>query len=63
MPASEWRKSSYTGDNGDCVEVAWPDQRTAVRDSKQPAGPSLAFPTDAWRRLVTELAFGGERDA
>ena len=36
-----WRKSSYSGGNGgDCVEVAvLPDERRAVRDSKDPGRP------------------------
>ncbi|QNP72982.1 DUF397 domain-containing protein [Streptomyces roseirectus] len=40
-----WRKSSYSSDQGgECVEVAsTPPARIAVRDSKNPAGPRLAF--------------------
>lgn len=33
-----WRKSSYTGTNGNCVEVA--HTKNLVRDSKNP-GPTL----------------------
>jgi hypothetical protein len=34
-----WRKSTYSsGQNGDCVEVAYVG---AVRDSKNPTGPAL----------------------
>jgi hypothetical protein len=29
-----WRKSSYSSGNGQCVEIAFCDGRTAVRDSK-----------------------------
>jgi Domain of unknown function (DUF397) len=43
--SASWRKSSYSGSNGGgCVEVA--DGQTAmvaVRDSKDPEGPVLAF--------------------
>ncbi|HEX4722578.1 MAG TPA: DUF397 domain-containing protein [Pseudonocardiaceae bacterium] len=49
MTAREWRKSSYTGSTGNCVEVAWPDEQVAVRDSKQPVGPALSFPVSTWR--------------
>ena len=49
MTAREWRRSSYTGSTGNCVEVAWPAQQVAVRDSKQPVGPTLNFPVSAWR--------------
>jgi hypothetical protein len=50
-----WRKSSYSADQGDCVEVAWPDRDVAVRDSKQPAGPTLAFPTRTWQAFLTDV--------
>ena len=36
--AFRWRKSSFSGGDGQCVEVA---QSGAVRDSKNPAGPTL----------------------
>ncbi|MER7705573.1 DUF397 domain-containing protein [Kitasatospora sp. NPDC097605] len=29
-----------------------------VRDSKDPAGPALVFPTDAWRSFVTTVQAG-----
>jgi hypothetical protein len=49
-----WRKSSYSGTNGeaDCVEVALTSQVAAVRDSKNAAGPSLAFPSATWRMFL-----------
>ncbi|MEV4038276.1 DUF397 domain-containing protein [Streptomyces umbrinus] len=43
---AQWRKSSYSGDTGgSCVEVAdLPATSTiAVRDSKNPAGPTLTL--------------------
>ncbi len=49
-----WRKSSYTGDNGDCVEVGWPESvGVAVRDSKHRTGPTLSFPTTNWQTFLT----------
>ena len=47
-----WRKSSYSGGNGECVEVAATAQ-VLVRDSKNPAGPILAFDHLAWRAFLT----------
>lgn len=47
---ARWRKSSYSGSNGGaCVEVArnLPGV-VAVRDSKDPDGPNLAFTPDEW---------------
>jgi hypothetical protein len=35
----DWRKSSFSGGGGNCVEVR--QDLTAVRDSKNPAGPTL----------------------
>lgn len=35
---SAWRKSSFSSGQGQCVEVRWAG---GVRDSKNPAGPSL----------------------
>ncbi|MFI0711817.1 DUF397 domain-containing protein [Streptomyces inhibens] len=51
-----WRKSSYSGQGGDCVEVAdgFPGV-VPVRDSKNPAGPRLAFGTGAWASFVETL--------
>jgi hypothetical protein len=46
LSGAVWRRSSYSGgDNGSqCVEVAVVTDRAAVRDSKVPAAPVLAFP-------------------
>jgi hypothetical protein len=43
-----WRKSSHSGDEGACVEVAVVPGAVAVRDSKDPHGPLLTFPPSAW---------------
>jgi hypothetical protein len=46
---SDWRKSSYSGADNNCVEVR--RDLTAVRDSKNP-GPELRVNRDAWTRLL-----------
>jgi hypothetical protein len=47
-----WRKSSYSGSNdGNCVEVGGTGRAVAVRDSKTPSGPVLAFAPQAWGRV------------
>lgn len=39
-----WRKSSYSTNGGNCVEVApLVDGRIAIRDSKDPHGPVIVF--------------------
>ncbi|MEU1009036.1 DUF397 domain-containing protein [Streptomyces sp. NPDC005890] len=55
--ASEtWMKSSYSAGNGACVEVKVPTAaELAVRDSKTPEGPVLAFPADAWNAFVSSV--------
>ncbi|MFJ2810230.1 DUF397 domain-containing protein [Kitasatospora sp. NPDC087271] len=51
-----WRKSSHSGSGGQCIEVA--DGFTGVqpvRDSKDPDGPVLLFPSPAWQAFVTAV--------
>ncbi|WP_405728291.1 DUF397 domain-containing protein [Streptomyces sp. NBC_01537] len=58
-PALSWWKSSYSGNNGACLEVALPDEHSiAVRDSKDLAVPSLSFPSQAWSAFVAEVNRG-----
>ncbi|MFR9780067.1 DUF397 domain-containing protein [Micromonospora sp. MS34] len=47
-PATGWRKSSHSGDEGACVEMSPVAESVAVRDSKDPAGPVLVFSRAAW---------------
>ncbi|MFD5463233.1 DUF397 domain-containing protein [Kitasatospora sp. NPDC127059] len=54
-----WRKSKFSGDQGNGAEVA--DGFVGivpVRDSKDPDGPALTFPTDARASFVTALKAG-----
>ncbi|MDQ0991457.1 DUF397 domain-containing protein [Streptomyces sp. V3I7] len=51
-----WTKSSYSAGNGACVEVRSSETaELAVRDSKVPEGPALAFPADAWNTFVASV--------
>lgn len=48
-----WVKSSYSGHNGDCVEIAaLPHGNRALRDSKLPTGPILTFPRLSWTAFL-----------
>jgi hypothetical protein len=60
LTSAEWRKSSYSGSNGgNCVEVATNlPGVVAVRDSKHPDGPALAFDPAAWQRLLDTVRAG-----
>ena len=57
--AITWRKSSYSGNNGgNCVEVGTAARLIAVRDSKDPHGPVLAFGPQTWRRFAARVKAG-----
>jgi hypothetical protein len=56
LSRAEWRKSSYSSQSGNCVEVATNMPGTvAVRDSKDPEGPGLLIPAAEWRAFVRGL--------
>lgn len=57
---SAFRKSSFSDQQGDCVEMARTSvDGSAVRDSKAPTGPCLHFAAEAWASFVGALK--GER--
>jgi hypothetical protein len=49
LSRAQWRKSSYSGNTGNCIEVASLRRATAVRDSKDEDGPKLLIKDDQWR--------------
>jgi hypothetical protein len=65
-----WRKSSYSGANGSCVEVAPAGDLgaggvrgtagglIAVRDSKDRGGPALVFTAGQWRAFAAGIKDG-----
>ncbi|MDG4801931.1 DUF397 domain-containing protein [Micromonospora sp. WMMD980] len=53
-----WRKSSRSGGNGDCVEVAGFADSVAVRDTKDRQGPALSFAPANWTRFVAATRTG-----
>lgn len=50
-----WRKSRYSGNGGNCVEVADHDNRLLVRDTKNRAGVVLRFSPGVWRRFADQV--------
>jgi hypothetical protein len=60
LSRADWRKASYSSTNGgDCVEVARNlPGAVAVRDSKDPAGPALAFSPQEWTAFTARIKAG-----
>jgi hypothetical protein len=58
LPRAAWRKSTHSNNGGDCVEVTGTGQAIAVRDSKNPDGPALAFTPEQWHSFIGRLAEG-----
>jgi Domain of unknown function (DUF397) len=60
MDIMNWRKSSYSGDNsGNCLETAAVPGALLVRDSKDIAGPVLAFTPRAWAAFAARVKTEG----
>jgi hypothetical protein len=57
LSRTDWRKSSYSSNNGgNCVEVARSlPTIVAVRDSKDPSGPALILSADQWAGFVARI--------
>ncbi|MFI9405820.1 DUF397 domain-containing protein [Nocardia sp. NPDC052316] len=55
-----WRKSTFSGPDGACVEVAFLSEgNVAVRDTKaQRRGPVLAFTSHEWDAFLGEILAG-----
>ena len=51
----EWRKSSYSMSNGQCVEVRMADGLIGVRDSMAPAAAVLRFTPGAWAAFIGDI--------
>ncbi|MGA5134560.1 DUF397 domain-containing protein [Streptomyces olivoreticuli] len=59
LDTARWRKSSYSGLENDCVEVAdgFPGF-VPVRDSKAPDSPAIVLGSGAWSAFVAEIKAG-----
>ncbi|MEU1884554.1 DUF397 domain-containing protein [Micromonospora sp. WMMD987] len=55
LSEATWRKSTRSGSDTDCVEVAAVARVVGVRDSKDRSGPVLAFDRSAWSAFVADL--------
>lgn len=52
---SEWRKSSYSGSQGSCVEIKMTDDSVLVRDTKNRGGGTVEFPTADWQAFIESI--------
>jgi hypothetical protein len=56
LSRAEWHKSSYSSQDGNCVEVAQNlPGVVAVRDSKNPDGPVLVVTLEEWQEFLFTL--------
>ncbi|TDC95740.1 DUF397 domain-containing protein [Saccharopolyspora aridisoli] len=55
----DWRKSSHSGEESNCVEVGRGPDQVGVRDTKDRDGATLRFDTGTWNRFLRSL---DERD-
>jgi len=56
---AQWQKSSYSGAGNACVEIAdLHEGGRAVRDSKNPTGPTLMFTAAGWIAFTAGVRAG-----
>jgi predicted secreted Zn-dependent protease len=59
LSRAAWRKSTYSGQDGNCVEIATNlPGIIAVRDSKNPDGPALSFTHSNWAAFIQGIKTG-----
>lgn len=59
LARATWHKSSYSGAAQDCVEVAdGLPGAVGIRDSKDPAGPTLVVRPGSWRAFTAAVKNG-----
>jgi hypothetical protein len=53
--STQWHKSSYSGGDNNCVEVAGTGAAITVRDSKNPRGGILSFSPVDWTAFTRNI--------
>jgi len=59
MMYENWRKSTYSLSNGNCLEVGSGQGMVAVRDSMDPDGPAIDVSPRAWIEFTAHVKRGG----
>ena len=54
----DWRKASYSGSNGSCVETASGNGVVLVRDTTDRDGMTLEVSAEAWKKFLGTLRLG-----
>jgi hypothetical protein len=55
LSRAAWRKSTHSNNGGECVETAATCRMLAVRDSKDPEGPTLIFRPAPWTAFTARM--------
>jgi len=55
VDSASWRTSTYSGTNGNCVEVGGTVGTVLVRDTQDRDGVALSIPSDAWASFTSSL--------
>ena len=62
LAGAQWFKSTYSGSDVNCVEVAFLDSgRVGIRDSKNRANPALLLSATAFDTFIAAAARGDFR--
>jgi hypothetical protein len=55
LSRADWRRSKYSGSNGNCVEVGTDSPAVLVRDTKDREAGTLAFTAEVWVNFTASL--------
>ncbi len=55
---AQWKTSSLSGGNGQCVSVAFVAGGVAVRHSKHPDGPVIFYTPEEWSAFTGGVRLG-----
>jgi len=58
LSGAQWRKSSFSGGNGQCVEAADLGTHIAVRHSFDPEGPVVLYTRPEWAAFMAGVRNG-----